>query len=390
MSAVGSGLSTTGMLLVLSAPGIHTRVLAFVSIGWLLGTLLGSTVAGRTTDSAHSLPRRATVADVGAAVVSGLAALGGARAPWTLTLVGGAVLACTAVGANARQVLAARWFGSDVGRFSSLSSALSGAAAAIGGGLAALLVHEGRSLAPLFTADAATFGAAALLRALLPDEAAHPATHATGQGPRGLLPRLGVLALPGVAALVAVFCLAQLAEAVAARLFVPVVLTVFAAPAGWVPLLEGVGVVGAVAGAMLVPVARRLLPGRSGCWPPHCPGWPPRWPPTASCQPCPRWSRSKPWSRCSGRSRAPHWSRRWHSPCRRSVAGRRSRRCSPPAPWRRPALWRSWAWPPTGWGCARRWCWAAFRCWQPCRWRSGPAASWRRPGRCLDRHQPTT
>ncbi|HEU4676608.1 MAG TPA: MFS transporter [Motilibacteraceae bacterium] len=260
VSAAGSGLSTTGMLLALSAPGIPPRVLAFVSIGWLLGTLLGSAVAGRTTDSARSLPRRAAGTDLGAAAVSALAALGGARTPWTLALVGGSVLVFTAVGANARQVLAARWFGSDVGRFSGLSSALSGATAAMGGGLSALLVHQGRSLATLFAVDAVTFGVAALLRALLPDDGVRPAVRSACPQPRRLLPRLGVLALPGVAALVAVFCLAQLAEAVAARLFVPVVLTVFAAPAGWVPLLEAVGVVGALAGAMLVPPARRLLP----------------------------------------------------------------------------------------------------------------------------------
>ncbi|MGN6246449.1 MAG: hypothetical protein ACTHQ3_22595, partial [Motilibacteraceae bacterium] len=98
MSGVGSGLSTTGMLLVLSGPSVPTRVLAYVSIGWLLGTFAGSAVAGRTTDSAGSLPRRAALADVGAAAVSALAALGGARGPLVLGRVGGSVLACTAGG----------------------------------------------------------------------------------------------------------------------------------------------------------------------------------------------------------------------------------------------------------------------------------------------------
>lgn len=260
VSGAGSGLSTTGMLLVLSGPATPAHVLAFVSIGWLLGTLLGSAVAGRTTDSARSLPRRAAVTDVGAAVVSAVAALCGARAPWALALIGGAVLACSAAGANARQVLAARWFGREVGRFSSLSSALSGTAAAVGGGLAALLVHDGRSLAPMFAVDAATFVVAALLRGFLRDEVDGRVADAHRPVRRGLLPRLGVLAVPGVASLVGVFCLAQLAEAVAARMFVPVVLTVFSAPAGWVPLLEAVGVAGALAGAALVPPARRLVP----------------------------------------------------------------------------------------------------------------------------------
>ncbi|MGN6242341.1 MAG: MFS transporter, partial [Motilibacteraceae bacterium] len=163
------------------------------------------------------------------------------------------------VGTNARQVLAARWFGSEVGRFSGLSSALTGATAAAGGGLAALLVAAGSSLRPMFAVDAATFAVAALMRALLTGTGAR-AARTPRPGLQNLPQGFGILTTRGVGALVGVFCLVQLAEAVAARMFVPVVLTVFAAPAGWVPLLEAVGVVSALGGVAVVPYARRLSP----------------------------------------------------------------------------------------------------------------------------------